>query len=339
MLALLLAACVKPAPPTMAPEAVLSYETGDGWTAEIRHYPGEGPPVLLVHGMAASHLNWDFRPEVSLADYLQSRGWDVWVPELRGDPGSAAPSREAARTFSFDDYARSDLPAIVDRVLAETGAAQLYWVGHSMGGMLLYTALAQYPEKIAAGVAVSSPARFDDQPRLHRALAKNRWVVSRDGMTANRAGARAALVLGWKNPVTRRLGNVENLDPAIVRGLSRTAIVDLPNAVSREASDWLRSGDFVDTSGAPWLAPAEVPLLVMAGSADWIAPADNVAYACEVFPDCRLVRMGADEPGFTVDYGHIDPLLGTTSAAEVYPVIAAFLAEQRAVAAAEDPAR
>src|SRR5688572_17350102 len=145
MLAFLLLACVKPLPPTMAPTDTLVYRTADGWEADVRHYPGEGPPVLLVHGMGANHYNWDYRPEVSLAHTLQARGWDVWIPELRGDPGSRAPSRRARSSGTFSDHATLDLPAAVDAVLAATGEDQLYWVGHSMGGMLLYTAVSDYP--------------------------------------------------------------------------------------------------------------------------------------------------------------------------------------------------
>src|SRR5678809_1070609 len=97
---LLATGCAKHLEPSMVPGEVLTYSTADGWSADLRHYPAEGPPVVLVHGMGANHYNWDFREEVSLAFYLQQHGWDVWVPELRGDPGSRAPSKKAARNYT-----------------------------------------------------------------------------------------------------------------------------------------------------------------------------------------------------------------------------------------------
>ena len=42
----LLLACVKPAPPAMSPDAIVTYATEDGWEMELRHYPGpDGAPV------------------------------------------------------------------------------------------------------------------------------------------------------------------------------------------------------------------------------------------------------------------------------------------------------
>ncbi len=126
-IALALAGCVKPAPPAMTPDTIVTYATSDGWEMDLRRYPGpEGaPPVLLVHGMGANHYNWDYAPEISLAHHLQAAGWDVWIPALRGDPGSVPPEKRADQAFTFDDYARLDLPAAVDRVLEITGREQL----------------------------------------------------------------------------------------------------------------------------------------------------------------------------------------------------------------------
>jgi hypothetical protein len=42
-------------------------------------------PVILCPGLGSSGAySFDLSPNVSLADYLASRGWDVWTCELRG---------------------------------------------------------------------------------------------------------------------------------------------------------------------------------------------------------------------------------------------------------------
>ena len=92
---LILLACVKPVPPSMVPAGVEMARTEDGWSLPVRHYAASGPPVVLVHGMGVTHHNFDYRPDVSLAHSLQQAGFDVWVPALRGDPGTVAPSLEA----------------------------------------------------------------------------------------------------------------------------------------------------------------------------------------------------------------------------------------------------
>ncbi len=319
-------ACAHTMGPTVEPEAIVEVSTADGWVLPLRRYPGDGPPVLLVHGMGANHYNWDYRPENSLALYLQQHGWDVWVPELRGDPGSTAPSRKAARSFTFADHARLDMPAVVDGVLRESGSPQLAWVGHSMGGMLLYTTIAADPAPVAAGVTISSMSCLEERSALHRRFLRVSRLSPRRLLVRQRAGARASLVLGQANPLYDWLCNAENMEPALTRGLVRHAIIDQPGAMVHEARGWLAQGAFLDPEGEPWYGSAELPLLVLSGSVDQVAPPANVACTCAHYPDCRYLELGR-AGGFATDYGHVDSIVGLTAAEEVYPLIQAFLDE------------
>lgn len=326
----LLLACVPHLPPDLEPAATVAYTTPDGWRSNVRHYPGDGPPVLLVHGMGANHYNFDFREEVSLAAYLQARGWDVWVPELRGDPGAEPPEKRAGGRYAFDDHALHDLPAIVDAVLAATGAPKLYWVGHSMGGMLLYTALELYPEKIAAGVAIASPVTLETRLPVHRRLSGLGWAVSGHGKLPARAVAAAARPLGRHNPLYPRLANPENLDWPVAHGLARVGLIDLPRPMAKQAVSWMRSGEVLRVDGTPWYRGGEtgVPLLALGASVDKVVPAPDVEAACRVYQPCEYVLLGT-AGGFAVEYGHVDPVVGRTARDEVYPVVAAFLERHR----------
>lgn len=321
-------ACVPKAPPTMIPDEQVAYRTDDGWRIPLRRYPGgdgSRPPVVLVHGMGANHYNWDYREEISLAHDLQQADWDVWVVGLRGDPGSIAPDDQSARRYAFRDHARLDLPAALDMVQAVTGAEQVHWVGHSMGGLLLYAVLAAQPERIASGVAVCSPVVFSKQLPRHRMIARlgEGMAVRLDTPLIADLGS----PLGRANPLYGSVANRSNLDWPIARGLAQEALTAVPRPMAQEAIHWLKSGRLEDIDGTPWLAPADVPVYVLAANHDRVAPPDDVVAACDVLPDCRVQVLGT-ETGFSVDYGHVDPLLGTTAATEVYPLIRAWLVEQ-----------
>ena len=327
LLAGLLVACLKTVPPSMEPAEQPLYVTEDGWRVPLRRYPADGPPVVLVHGLNANHRNFDHHPDISLADWLQESGYDVWIVSLRGDPGSTPPFEGAEERFNFDDHALLDLPAALDVVQARTGAAQVYWVGHSMGGILLYAALNTYPERIAAGVAVSSPASFEAQPLLHRLARHSSVFLKRDRLQNQVWMAKYASVHGV---LLSRIGRVRNMNPAMTRGLKHSAMIDVPAALSRQALMWLETRELVTAAGEPWLtAPAAVPLLVMGGQQDHIVHPDNAAAACDVFPDCDFISLDPSA-GFSVPYGHVDPLLGVTARQEVYPLISDFLDRQEA---------
>jgi len=321
----------------MVPDEVRAVATDDGWQVGVRRYPAEGPPVLLVHGMGANHYNWDYRPEVSLAHDLQQHGWDVWIADLRGDPGTVGPTETAHLEFGFTEHARRDLPVIVDTILAETGAASLAWVGHSMGGMLLYTALSAYPEKIHAGVAVCSPATFSGDELMTRAARALGIGTAESGRIPSRTWARMSTPLRRTNPFYGRLANRDNLDWAVTFGMAQHGLVDLPVPMIGEGLRWLETGEFIDRQGAPWIEPAHVPLLVFGASKDRVVPEPDVAAACSIYPDCTYRLLGT-AGGFSVEYGHIDPVLGLTAPEEVYPVIRDFLEQHRpAPVARADP--
>lgn len=327
MLVFALFACAPALPPTMVPTDTRAYQTTDGWEGELRHYAGKGPPILLVHGMGANHYNWDYRPEVSLAWTLQAAGWDVWIPELRGDPGSRGPSKAAQNRWTFSDLATLDLPAAVDAVLTETGEKQLYWVGHSLGGMLLYTAISDYPEKIAGGVAVCSPSGFAHPLEDQKTALANRWLFAGHGSIPAVAFGQLTGGLGKSNPLFHRVAHVENLDFAVARGLAKHALVDLPNSLAREAIGWVDAGELVHEDGVPWIKPNPVPMLVLGGSDDKIVSEPDVRATCRKFPNCEYRLLGT-AGGLSTEYGHVDALLGRSAQTEVYPIILDWLDQQ-----------
>lgn len=335
------AGCAHSLAPDLVPSARVLYQTDDGWTAGVRHYPGDGPPVLLVHGMAANHYNWDFHSSVSMVLYLQERGWDVWVAELRGDPEAVAPNK-AARLYSVDDHAVHDIPAILDAVRDATGEEQVYWLGHSMGGMLLYTALELYPERIRAGVAMDSPAALPERSGLLGLASHLGWLTPEKGHLPAAGFGRATAWMGRTNPLVGYVGNRKNLDWPLVNGLARHALEAVPGPMQAQVISWLKAGEVLRVDGSPWFVRPDrpaVPLLVTGGSVDRIVPMSAAKAACDIFPACTFVEL-SQAAGFSADYGHVDPVLGRAAEAEVFPVVEGFLARERdadATAAAAPP--
>ena len=98
---------------------VLIFPFENWWMGRDRLKPVvDRPPLLLIHGYGCSRGAWWW-----LRRRLEAAGWTV-----------ATISLEPVFT-SIDNYIEP-LAARIDAVLAETGAAQLILVGHSMGGLV-----------------------------------------------------------------------------------------------------------------------------------------------------------------------------------------------------------
>lgn len=104
-------------------------------------------PVLLVHGLLQSAGAYCVNDDDSLAFYLCKSGYDVWLGNNRcgfeprhqmltyGDPRMWA--------WNIRQMGVMDLPALVSRVLLETGFAKLGLVCHSQGTTETFVALAK----------------------------------------------------------------------------------------------------------------------------------------------------------------------------------------------------
>jgi pimeloyl-ACP methyl ester carboxylesterase len=109
---------------------------------------GDGPVVLLVHGLGGSARNWG--PQVrALRDRYRVVRFDA-----RGHARSEAPTEPEA-------YAPEEHVADVGRVLDQVGAAHAVVGGLSMGaGLALRFALAR-PERVSALVLAAFPGSHD----------------------------------------------------------------------------------------------------------------------------------------------------------------------------------
>lgn len=115
------------------------FVTADGLTLRLKRYANPGAfPVLLTHGFGGNGFTLDLpREGRNMAVYLAREGYDVWVSSFRGCGREPYQSDGGDWRWSMDHLAVYDAPALVDGIVGETGMRP-FWVGHSMGGLVLY---------------------------------------------------------------------------------------------------------------------------------------------------------------------------------------------------------
>ncbi|KAL8756768.1 MAG: hypothetical protein Q9199_002725 [Rusavskia elegans] len=104
-------------------------------------------PVLLVHGLLQSASAYCTNDDDSLAFYLAKSGYDVWLGNNRCGfyPRHQMLSYNDPRMWNWNirQMGVMDLPALISRVLSETGFSKLGLVCHSQGTTETFVALAK----------------------------------------------------------------------------------------------------------------------------------------------------------------------------------------------------
>ena len=104
-------------------------------------------PVLLMHGLLQSAGAYCTNDDDSLAFYLCKSGYDVWLGNNRCgfDPRHTLLQYRDPRMWAWNirQMGVMDLPALVSRVLSETGFEKLGLVCHSQGTTEAFVALAK----------------------------------------------------------------------------------------------------------------------------------------------------------------------------------------------------
>ncbi|MBU1671192.1 MAG: lysophospholipase [Actinobacteria bacterium] len=138
------------------------FVTGDGVRLFVKRYANpEGTPVIFFHGFNGNGFEFDLpRENKNFAVYLARRGYDVWVSSFRGC-GQEPYISECDWRHSMDHLAIYDATAIVDGVITETGKKP-FWIGHSMGGIVLYMYL-QGVRFDGENIVVSDPALVEER--------------------------------------------------------------------------------------------------------------------------------------------------------------------------------
>jgi pimeloyl-ACP methyl ester carboxylesterase len=116
-----------------------TFHTEDGVALKLKRYVNEGgQPVLLAHGFTGNGLEFDLpHRKHNLALFLAERGYDVWISSFRGCGREPYMCETKGWGHSIDHLAALDASALVKGVADATGKKPI-WIGHSMGGIVLY---------------------------------------------------------------------------------------------------------------------------------------------------------------------------------------------------------
>lgn len=127
---------------------------------------GDGPLVLLVHGITANALSWS-RTAAALREAPATAGCRIWAPDLRGRAGS----RGLPAPYGLAEHV-ADLVALADHADAE----RVVLVGHSMGGFIGALAAVTIPARlhgvvlVDGGPAFPAPADLDVDAALQAVI-------------------------------------------------------------------------------------------------------------------------------------------------------------------------
>jgi pimeloyl-ACP methyl ester carboxylesterase len=230
---------------------------------------GEGPVLLLIHGMAGTCENWR-----EVIEPL-ARHYTVIAPDLPGHGLSAG---------GQGDYSLGNLAAGLRDLLLVLGHERATLVGHSLGGGVAMQFSYQFPEMVERLVLVSSGGLGLEVSPVLRAAA----LPGADLFIAATAGA------GQKigGAIGRGLSKV-GVKPAadlaeVARGYGSLAeperrkafLATLRSVVGTE-------GQRVSAADRFYLAE-EVPVLIVWGARDPIIPASHGEDAHRVLPGSRL---------------------------------------------------
>jgi predicted alpha/beta hydrolase len=323
--------------------AVEFARTPDGWDLALHHYGGtrpELPPVILCPGYACNRYFLDFDDRYSLARFLAGRGFDAWVLELRGHGYSEPAGERPNWGWTFDDLVRFDVPTAINHVRSRCAGRAPVWLGHSMGGMVIYAALGQ-DETVRAAVAglvtLASPIAFPPvASRMMRGFGGFLMALPfPQRLPQHNVLVALWSIIGWAAPGAAAVGmNPDNIDHQVFGQALRRCICNVPRTMLRQLARWSLSGEFRSADGSidyrANLAHVTTPALIIAGAADQLAAPEMVRFAYEhvgsVQRHYREFGVGA---GDSADYGHVDLIFGRRAPEEVFPTISAWLEQER----------
>ena len=232
---------------------------------------GEGPPLLLVHGIGDSSRTWEQVIPLLAREHL------VIAPDLLGHGASDKPRAD----YSIAAFANG-----MRDLLAVLGVDRVSIVGHSFGGGVAMQFAYQFPEKTERLVLVSTGGAGHHVTPVLRAAAVP--GLAQLGLSALRLPF-ARLVVNTAIATLQRLESGLGLDAVDLR-----RIIDaLPDHTARSAFirtlrsvvDW--RGQAVTMLDRSYLARA-MPTMLMWGGRDSVLPVAHAHRAHAAMPGSRL---------------------------------------------------
>jgi pimeloyl-ACP methyl ester carboxylesterase len=285
----------------------------------IYRIAGDGPPVVLIHGMLNSSSHWH-----AVADRLAA-SYTVVAPDLIGHGDSAAPR---------GDYSLGAHAASIRDLLTAIGIERATLVGHSLGGGVAMQFFYQFPERVERLALVSSGGLGRDvSPMLRTAALPGTAALL--SLTIHPRLLAAIRGLGTR---MRERGMHSG---AYLQAVAR-ALWPLQNAGAREAFlQTLRAvidvrGQRVSATDRLYLLEA-IPMLIVWGERDHTIPLEHGRAAHRAMPGSvfRTLPRAAHFPNLEDPEGLAEVLLEFIASTD--PAPAEALADWGAVLAGRSP--
>lgn len=247
-----------------------------GLTFEVRTGgPGDGDPVLLLHGFPQHAGEWD-----DMVPPLHAAGLRTYALDQRGyAPG--------ARPAAVEAYRIPELVADAAAVLDALGVTRAHLVGHDWGAIVAWGLAAAHPERVATLTAVSVP----HPAAMGHALATDPRQKARSAYIAlfRRPGTAETVLLGLRATALRRMLSGVGDAARVARYADP---MREPGALTA-ALNWYRAMSGADMKA---VGPVDVPTTFVWSDKD-IAIGRTAAEACaaHVTGDYRFVVL----PGVT----------------------------------------
>jgi pimeloyl-ACP methyl ester carboxylesterase len=294
-------------------------------SAPKRHHP-----ILCVPGLGADSTNFDAPEPNGLAPYFARMGFDTFVIDLRGT-GLSEVDPTTWSHITYDDFLKLDLRAALTHIDAMSGGNGVLTVGHSMGGLLLYSALASmHDAPIHAAVTICSPLGFPQGFEVAPGMSRL-WRLGEHipGFHSGRfLRWLVPLALSSRDVASSRFLQHDNVDRDYIRKLMFRAVQNVPRGVLLQFRDWVMHDTFRSKDGTvdyrARLIHTRTPVLVVAAPNDKLARVDAVARALPLLSRPEYLLASRTE-GFRADYGHIDIVFGKEAHDDVFPRLLDYL--------------
>jgi pimeloyl-ACP methyl ester carboxylesterase len=251
----------------------------DEWEIELHGHrviyriAGDGPPVVLIHGMVNSSRHWE-RVALQLADR-----YTVVAPDLLGHGDSAAVR---------GDYSLGAHACSIRDLLTTIGIERATIVGHSLGGGIAMQFFYQFPQRVERLALISSGGLGRDVSPMLRAAAMpgasaGIWLVANRGFreaidrTGRRMRARGSRKGVYLQAIARAMRPLQ--EAAARRAFLQTlrAVIDV-------------RGQHVSAMDRLYLL-GELPTLIVWGERDHTIPIEHGRAAQAQIPNCRFVPL------------------------------------------------
>ena len=219
---------------------------------------GQGPALLMVHGIGARHATWKGLIEHLKADF-QCISYD-----LRGHGESPIPPTP---------YTLDDLVADVEALRERLGTEKLHIIGHSLGGVIGPAYARVHPERVLSlGLLSTAAGRTpEDSAKLEAVIT----AMEEKGI----GQVLEALIGRWFTD-----DFVTNRPDAIQARLRQVA--DTPADVFMNVFRI-----YADTEMGPWLGDITAPALVLTGELDGGCNPRLNRFIAESLPNAELVIL------------------------------------------------